>query len=310
MSEKTERTVGMNQLTVWIVATVLLALVAAWFLFRLFRYKRQIRSFTQELERRLGGDVNSPLQVDMFEKEIVALAVELNKHTREQKEMMLQMEREREKLKNVIAGISHDFRTPLTGAYGYLQMVKKSGELSEKNEEYLDIALAKTLYLKELSDEFFEVSALEANTKQIETGMVHFDKLLQECILEQYGWIQENGLVTEFSVPEQSICVQGNAYYLTRILENLFSNVRKYAKRYVSVTLSQEGTKVRLHISNDMGGESLCADKVFEPFYRGESRSKNGSGLGLYVVKCLATAMGYEVEAKVAEDRFEIEMRM
>ena len=72
----------------------------------------------------------------------------------------------------------------------------------------------------------------------------------------------------------------------------------------------QKLTKVRLHISNDMGGESLCAEKVFEPFYRGESRSKNGSGLGLYVVKCLATAMGYEVEAKVAEDVFEVEMRM
>jgi signal transduction histidine kinase len=50
--------------------------------------------------------------------------------------------------------------------------------------------------------------------------------------------------------------------------------------------------------------------KIFEPFYRGESRSKNGSGLGLYVVKCLATAMGYEVEAKVAEDVFEVKMRM
>ena len=310
MSEETERTVGMNQGTVWIVATVLLALVAVWLLFRLFQYKKQIRCFTKELERRLEGGVDSPLQVNMFEKEVVGLATELNKHTREQKEMMLQMEREREKLKGVIAGISHDFRTPLTGAYGYLQMVKKSGELSEKNEEYLDIALAKTLYLKELSDEFFEVSALEANTKQIETEPVHFDRLLQECILEQYDWIQENGLVAEFFMPEQSIYVQGNAYYLTRILENLFSNVRKYAKRHVSVTLSQEGAKVRLYISNDMGGESLCADKVFEPFYRGDSRSKNGSGLGLYVIKCLATAMGYEVEAKAKADRFEIEMRM
>jgi len=310
VSGKTERTVGMNQVTVWIVATVLLALVAAWFLFRLFRYKRQIRCFTQELERRLGGDVNSPLQVDMFEKEIVALAVELNKHIREQKEMMLQMERGREKLKNVIAGISHDFRTPLTGAYGYLQMVKKSGELSEKNEEYLDIALAKTLYLKELSDEFFEVSALEANTKQIETEPVHLDKLLQECILEQYEWIQENEIVTEFSMPEQSIYVQGNTYYLIRILENLFSNVRKYARRKLGVKLSKEGTEVILCISNDLGGESLCAEKVFDPFYRGEARSKSGSGLGLYVIKCLATAMGYEVEAKVTEGRFEIEMRM
>ncbi len=300
----------MNQSAIWIALAVLLALFGVWLLFRLVQYKRQIRYFTKELERRLTGDVNSPLQVNMFEKEIVRLAVELNKQAQEQKELMLQMEREREKLKNVIAGISHDFRTPLTGAYGYLQMVKKSGELSEKNEEYLDVALMKTLYLKELSDEFFDVSALEANAKQIETDKVHFDKLLQECILEQYEWIQKNGISAEFLLPDQSVYVQGNTYYLTRILENLFSNVRKYARCSLRVMLSQEGTKAVLSVSNDMGGETLCAEKVFEPFYRGESRSRNGSGLGLYVINCLATAMGYEVMAKVSEDMFEIEMRM
>lgn len=300
----------MNQTVVWITVIAVLVLLGVWLLLRLFQYKKQIRSFGAELERRRSKEVKCPLQVELFGKEIVELAVALNKYTDEQKELMLQMGREREKLKSVIAGISHDFRTPLTGAYGYLQMVKKSGELSERSAEYLDTALEKTLYLKELSDEFFEVSALEANTNQIATETVHFDKLLQESILEQYEWIQENEIRAEFDLPEQSTFIQGNVYYLKRILDNLFSNARKYTKQFLRVTLQSEGDSVWLCIRNDTGGEELSGEKLFEPFYRGDARNKEGSGLGLYVIKCLAIAMGYEVTAKVQEDVFEIEMRM
>ena len=144
----------------------------------------------------------------------------------------------------------------------------------------------------------------------VELGTVRLEKLVQECILGQYDWIAEKGLRAEFEMPETSICIRGNEHYLKRMLENIFSNMRKYAQNMVSVKLVAGEEGVELIAANDTGCVEIEPDKVFEPFYRGQSRSLEGSGLGLYVVKCLAESMGYEVRSAVQGDVFEIRLRM
>lgn len=300
----------MDKTEVLLFGILVLGVICCMLAVRLFQIKSQLRSFAQRIRKRKDREVTQPLNVDLFDKDIVELAVALNEYTDEQKELLLQLERDREKLKYVIAGISHDFRTPLTAAYGYLQMVKKSGELSERSLEHLDISMEKTLYLKELSDEFFEMSALEADMGGVELTQVPVDKLLQECLLGQYEWIERGKLRTQFDIPEQSICILSNEHYLKRILENIFSNMKKYAREFVGVKLVAVDGCVEIIASNDTGCVEIEQEKVFEPFYRGKSRHLEGSGLGLYVVKCLAEAMGYEVQATLKGEVFEIRLRM
>ena len=298
----------MDKAEILTMMVIVLGMICCILAVRLFQYKKQIRSFTDRIRKRKSNEVSQPVEVDIFDKDMVALAVALNEYTDAKKELMLQLEQDRERLKYVIAGISHDFRTPLTAAYGYLQMVRKSGELSERSLEYLDISMGKTLYLKELSDEFFEMSAIEANLGGMELEQVHLEKLLQECILGQYDWIAERGLQTEFEIPEQRVCVCANEHYLKRMLENIFSNIRKYAQSFVGVQLVVDDKGVELITSNDIGNVEIEPEKVFEPFYRGKSRSLEGSGLGLYVVKCLAESMGYEVQSALKGKVFEIKV--
>ncbi len=302
--------VGMDKTSVLIIGVIVLCVICCILTVRLFQMKKQMRSFTQRIRKRKDREVTQPLNVELFDKDIVELAVALNEYTDEQKELLLQLERDREKLKYVIAGISHDFRTPLTAAYGYLQMVKKSGELSERSLEHLNISMEKTLYLKELSDEFFEMSALEADMGGVELTQVHVDKLLQECLLGQYEWIERGHLRTQFDIPQQSVCLLSNEHYLKRILENIFSNMKKYAREFVGVKLVMLDGCVEIIASNDTGCMEIEPEKVFEPFYRGKSRQLEGSGLGLYVVKCLAEAMGYEVQAALQGEIFEIRLRL
>ena len=303
------RAVSMDKAGILTIVVVVLGMICCILAVRLFQYKRQIKHFTTRIGQRKNSEVTRPVEVDIFDKDIVKLAVALNEYTDVQKELTLQLERDREKLKYVIAGISHDFRTPLTAAYGYLQMVKKSGELSERSLEYLNISMDKTLYLKELSDDFFEMSAIEANLSGVELEEVHLEKLVQECILEQYDWIAGKGLQASFEIPEQSIRVQANEHYLKRMLENIFSNMRKYAQSTICVKLAADEKGVELTVSNDMGSVEIEPEKVFEPFYRGKSRSLEGSGLGLYVVKCLAESMGYEVQSTLKGNVFEIRLK-
>lgn len=285
-------------------AAVILAL-------RICQYKRQIRSFAKAAMRRTDQDFNQPVCVDCFDRDIVELAEVLNVYTDRQKELMKQYEQDRRQLKNVIAGISHDFRTPLTAAGGYLQMLEKNAGLEGKEKEYLDIAIEKIAYLKRLSDDFFEISALEAKEEQTERSILNAGNFLSECILQQYAWIEKQGIRTAFQLPESDVFIETNAHELMRIMENLFSNARKYVKSYVGLKAQQEGEAFVILMENDLEGmEAPDTDRIFDAFYRDSARSNEGSGLGLYVVACLAERLGIETDAEYKEGIFQIRLRM
>ena len=90
------------------------------------QYKRQMRIFADKLKARLDGGVDQDIHVEYFDRDILRLANALNDYSYQIKEKNLAVEKDRARLKNVIAGISHDFRTPLTAAKGYMQLMKRA----------------------------------------------------------------------------------------------------------------------------------------------------------------------------------------
>lgn len=287
------------------IALGLLLVIAAVLVMRILQYKWQLRSFTRRIKERKNTDMNQLVTVDYFDKDIVKLADSLNEYTDMVKQQTIQIEKDRRQLKSVIAGISHDFRTPLTAAKGYMQMIDKGGALDEKNREYLHIAIDKTNYLKTLSDAFFEVSAIEANEEPAMMEQVHLAKLLSEKILGQYDWIKGRGLITEFDIPDQDIIVNSNTEFLNRIFENLFSNAKKYAASRLIVKVTRSANQVVVSFENDTDNSGeLDVNRVFDAFYRDRSRHSEGSGLGLYVVKCLADKTGHKVWAELRKNIF------
>ncbi len=288
---------------------VLAAAVAA-LAFRMYQYKRQIRDFTKTIRKRKNADWNTPVTVDCFGTDIVELANALNAYTEVQKGLARQYEEDRRALKHVIAGISHDFRTPLTAAKGYMQLLEKSAGLTGKEKEYLDIAMDKVTYLKLLSDDFFEISSWEAKEDKTSKTFLNVGNFLAECILQQYGWIEERKIRTDFQLPESDLFVETNEHDLKRMMENLFSNVRKYVNSYVGVKVCSENDALVLIVENDMEeGRTPDTDRIFEPFYRDSARSMEGSGLGLYVVSCLAEGLGIGLEAECKTGIFRIRMQ-
>lgn len=114
-----------------IVIGLLLIIVAVLFI-RVMQYKRQMRIFADKLKARLDGGVDQDIHVEYFDRDILRLANALNDYSDQIKEKNLAVEKDRARLKNVIAGISHDFRTPLTAAKGYMQLMKRADMLQEK----------------------------------------------------------------------------------------------------------------------------------------------------------------------------------
>lgn len=293
-----------------IVIGLLLIIVAVLFI-RVMQYKRQMRIFADKLKARLDGGVDQDIHVEYFDRDILRLANALNDYSDQIKEKKLAVEKDRARLKSVIAGISHDFRTPLTAAKGYMQLMKKGGYITGKDQEYLDIALAKTDYLRVLSDAFFEVSSAEAKDDEIETADVDVAALLTSQAFEQYDWVKESGVNVTFDIPEQSVTVRSNETMLSRIFANFFSNARKYAKSRMAVRLVCEHGRVEVIFENDIDlDDEIDVDTIFDAFCRGKSRQKEGAGLGLYIVRCLADKLGHEVSAEVAGEVFTIYISM
>lgn len=295
----------------YIVISGLLLLLAAVLFIRLIQYKRQMRIFADKLQKRLHGEVDQEIHVEYFDRDIVALAKALNDYSDQIKERNRALEQDRTRLKNVIAGISHDFRTPLTAAKGYMQLMKKGGRIDDRDMEYLDIAIAKTEYLRVLSDAFFEVSYAEARDESVDIRNIDVARILTALVLEQYEWIQESGIQATFDIPESAVWVQSNEEVLNRIFTNFFSNARKYADTRISVCLEQDTDGVSITFTNDIEADNeIDIDHVFDAFYRGNSRRKEGAGLGLYVVKCLADKLGYIVVAEVRDKQFSVMLRI
>lgn len=290
---------------------------------RLHQYKRQIKIFAEKTGARVEFDMNAPVSVDYFSKEITDLANALNAYTDKAKKYNLDLVKEQQRLKNVMAGISHDFRTPLTAARGYLQLLDKKGSIGTDERKYYNIIIEKMDYLAMLSDAFFSVSKIEAGGEDIELHRVNITNLLTETLLGQYPWIEENGIRLTADIPEQDIYVMSNEDCLMRIFNNIFSNARKYAETSLSISLKQADPEDKnntsdknnkynknnyiLTFENDMElRDEIYSGRVLEAFYRGSSRTSEGSGLGLYIVEQLAVRMNHRVEVEINKNIFKI----
>ena len=284
-----------------IIAIVCLLFVLLVFLIKYFTLKMEIRRFSDEVNKLKDELYEQPLKLYTFEKDIVELANSINQHVFISRKLSVEYKTAQKNLNNVISGISHDFRTPLTASLGYLQMIEKSGELSENNTEYLNVAITKNKYLKELSDEFFEITANNKDEEQTFEN-INLSNTVSEHLLLQYNWIESKQISPEIEM-EENIHINTVPHYLTRIIDNLFSNAQKYALSQFSLSL-KGGEKITLTVSNDIHPEEdIDVSKVFEPFFRASSRTENGTGLGLYVVKNLCDKLGYEISAELSEDK-------
>lgn len=293
-----------------ILLCVCLLVALAGTMIKLAHIKSELKRFSEEVRKLKNIDYEQPVKLTCFDKDVVDLAIAINEHVDIQRALALEYDQANKRLNNVISGISHDFRTPLTASLGYLQMVQKNGSISGKDKEYLDIAIKKNEYLKELSDEFFELTKLKNSQDEITTEKVNLSNLLSECLLSQYTWLEKRNITPELAISD-GVIITSNAHIVSRILENLFSNAEKYASKRIGVTLSDADGTVVLKVFNDIDDESaIDIKRIFEPFYRASSRSKEGSGLGLYVVKTLCDKFGYQLEAQINEDKsFFIEIK-
>ena len=219
-----------------------------------------------------------------------------------------------ERLKTeLITNVSHDIKTPLTSIINYVDLLKKENIENEKVKEYIDILDKKSQRLKKLTEDLVEASKASSGNVKLNIEEINIKELINQTIGEFKDKFEEKGLTIETTMPDQELIIKADNRYIYRIIENLFSNVTKYAQEnsrvYIDIEKNKE-SKVKISIKNISKEKlNISSDELMQRFVRGDkSRYTEGSGLGLSIAKSLTELQKGKFDIKIDGDLFRVDM--
>jgi signal transduction histidine kinase len=266
--------------------------------------KRQIRSLSKQMNELTCGNSEKMLDISLIDKDLERLAGILNQYNDKQRQAVAGAIRHEEYLKESIANISHDLRTPLTVILGHLQLLQKT-ELTPEQAQRVTIILNKAEKMKELVTDFYELSVLDADKLSPQKGKFNLSNLLIDLIAENAPALENRGIYPEVNLPDYSVMLVSDRNMIERILQNLLTNAVRYSTGTIKIRLTKnEKGIVTFCIENPIQNSSeLNPDRLFERFYTGDkSRHTESTGLGLSVVKLLTEKLGNRVSASIQDD--------
>lgn len=275
------------------------------------RKARERYEIQNAVEAIAAGALETKLNVENFHGQERDIAVAVN-HIRDglSDAVMNQIKNERMKA-DLITNVSHDIKTPLTSIVNYVDLLKRENLDNEKARGYIRILDEKSQRLKQLTEDLVEASKISSGNIKLDMQKIDFVELIYQTGGEFNERFEARGLTVVTRLPNHTVMVEADGRQLYRAIENLYTNAAKYAMENTRVYVNleeQENTAVFTikNISHkplpEQGDEMV---DLTERFVRGEeSRTTEGSGLGLSIASNLTTLMGGEFKIKVDGDLF------
>ena len=217
----------------------------------------------------------------------------------------------------LITNVSHDLKTPLTAIITYVNLLKQPQLTKEEREAYIQILDQKSMRLKALIEDLFEVS--KANSGSIALNLVEVDvvSLMKQVRLELDDRMRTSGIDFRFQLPDRKIKLLLDSEKTYRVFENLLINIVKYGmpgtRAYIEITeREEEGQEkpgeVHVAMKNISAAELSDDDRdLTDRFVRGDqSRNTEGSGLGLAIARSFVELQGGRFELETEADLFKV----
>lgn len=253
---------------------------------------------SRQLEDLSAGRSEKKISLTLVDARLNELAAQINENMELQKQLRIDARKSEQRLKDSIAGVSHDLRTPLTAIIGYIQMLERSG-LNGEQQEKATIILKKANAMRELVESFFELSVIESGQSELAEEAVNFTNIVSEAVVDFIPRFEAAELEPDVDLGDKSLYIAGDTTALGRIVQNLLSNALKYTAGRVKVALEERDGEIILTVVNEVRPDTPPdMERIFERFYTGDDCRNSGSaGLGLYIVKLLAEKMQGAVSA-------------
>lgn len=211
----------------------------------------------------------------------------------------------------LVTNVSHDLRTPLTAIITYIDLLKNEKD-EEKRKEYTEVLERKSLRLKALIEDLFEMSKAASKTIQMNYMKVDLVGLIRQAELENEEKIREAHLEFRWKLPEDKVVLWLDSEKTYRIFENLIVNITKYAMPHtrVYIEMNERPDNVQIFMKNVSAGElNFNTEEITDRFVRGDSsRNTEGSGLGLAIAKSFAQLQHGNLNITTEADLFKAEI--
>jgi len=210
----------------------------------------------------------------------------------------------------LITNVSHDLKTPLTAIITYVKLLQEPGVTQEQRKEYLETLDRKSLRLKALIEDLFEVSKANSQNITLDIRDVDIVSMVKQVEFEMEDKLADAGLDVRMNLPEEKVIVPLDSQKTFRIFENLFGNIAKYALSGTRVYVNGFTAKdeVTIILKNITAQElSASGEELTERFVRGDaSRNTEGSGLGLAIAKSFTEIQGGKFRIELDGDLFKV----
>ena len=287
-----------------LILLALLVLLCLGLGLRLYALERDIRTCARQLR---AGRPRVSMAAPNAAAEELLTAVNALLDLREREEG--DYRRQEQAIRQQIANVSHDLRTPLTSILGYLQLLEGEGLTAEERREYLSIVQGRARALQSMIVSFYDLSRLEGGEYPLSRERVDLYHVLSQLVAEFYNDFTDFDMTVELR--EGLPTVTADPAGVLRVFTNLIRNALEHGRKRMSILLYQEGGEVVSVFANDapdLTPEDV--EHVFDRFFTADKmRTGQSTGLGLAIVKALVERMGHTVSAELEGDLFRVTVR-
>ncbi|MEK4009270.1 sensor histidine kinase [Paenibacillus sp. FSL H3-0333] len=292
------------------LAIVIIAALAAVCILLVYLLQRQ--SMIQ-VRRQLTEWESSSLQhlhvkLPLPGKEMERLIVAVNRLLdQRQRERVIHQSREHA-VKEEIANLSHDLRTPLTSMQGYAYLLKDPLASEAERQQYMEIIMHKMAVMNNIVEAFYELSSIDSGDTPLDSQPVYLYSLLSEVILAFHPDLTQKGIEVQLHLDENVKAIPLDEKAMIRIFSNVLQNVLRYGKNRLTVSLYTEQQHVKLKFANETEHiQEQDLPRLFQRTYTSDSSRSSGQlGLGLAIVKQLVEKQGGSLEAALNDGQFRL----
>ncbi|MBR2155819.1 MAG: HAMP domain-containing histidine kinase, partial [Clostridia bacterium] len=212
----------------------------------------------------------------------------------------------------LITNVSHDLKTPLTSIVTYIDLLQKQEIPGEQAKEYVDTIARQSAKLKKLTEDLIEASKASSGVMSVNLERVNVSELLRQSVAEYGDRMTAAGIATVMTLPEDDIYIIADGRLLWRVMDNLLLNICRHGmngtRAYIGAEKREENTVISF--KNISSKElNISPEELLERFVQGdESRSTEGSGLGLSIAQSLTELMKGKMQLYLDGDLFKVEL--
>ena len=270
------------------------------------RISKPIKKIGETARQFSRGDFSNRVQLDGRAGNII----EISELTENFNDMAYSLEKADDIRNNFLSDVAHELRTPMTTISGFVDGILDGTIPEEKQNDYLTIVRDEVGRLSGLVNSFLSLTRVETGAQVLEITSFDICEIFRRTLVGFETKIEERRINIQLDIPEESCIVKADMNLVRQVLTNLIENAIKFTDQggLLKLSVRQRRSEAEISVYNTGCGVSDEDKKlIFERFYKADkSRSLNreGTGIGLYIVKDILKRHGKSITVESREGEF------